>query len=43
MKELFIARGERFVKDAMDSRSKIAELGHHFVRDGTVRFFELRK
>lgn len=37
LKELFIARGERFVKDALNSRAKIAELGHSFVRDGTVR------
>lgn len=41
LKELFIARGERFVKDALKSRAKIAELGHSFVRDGTVRFCRL--
>lgn len=36
LNQLFIARGNRFVANALKSRVVIAELGHNFVQDGMV-------
>lgn len=36
LKQLYIARGHQFVANALNSRPKIAELGHSFVQDGMV-------
>lgn len=36
LNQLFIARGHRFVANALKSRTVIAELGHNFVQDGMV-------
>lgn len=36
LQALFIERGERFLAQALKSRSRIADLGHDFIQDGMV-------